>query len=68
MNVTFHCPTLELERQFVTRAEQAGFVGTEGHRSKGGLRVSLYNGVTVDDARALASFIAEFAADHRAAY
>ena len=33
-------------------------LGIEGHRSRGGLRVSLYNGVTLDDARAMATFLA----------
>jgi phosphoserine aminotransferase len=36
-------------------------IGTEGHRSRGGLRISLYNGVTLDDARAVAEFLREFA-------
>ncbi len=65
MNVTFRCPTAELDARFVARAEEAGFVGTDGHRSRGGLRVSLYNGVTEEDARAVAAFIAEFAHQHR---
>jgi phosphoserine aminotransferase len=61
MNVTFRCPTRELDARFVAEAEAAGMVGTEGHRSRGGLRVSLYNGVTLEDARAIATFIEEFA-------
>ncbi len=32
MNVTFRCPTAELDACFVTRAVHAGLVGTEGHR------------------------------------
>ncbi len=64
MNVTFRCPTRELDARFVERATGAGLVGMEGHRSRGGLRISLYNGVTVDDARAAAAFLAEFAHDH----
>jgi phosphoserine aminotransferase len=65
MNVTFRCPTAELDAAFESRATRAGLVGTEGHRSRGGLRVSLYNGVTVEDARAMAAFLEEFAHDHR---
>jgi phosphoserine aminotransferase len=61
MNVVFRCPTRELDALFVARAEQAGLAGTEGHRSRGGLRISLYNGVTLDDARAAAAFLSEFA-------
>jgi phosphoserine aminotransferase len=65
MNVTFRCATPELDARFVARAEQAGFVGTGGHRSRGGLRLSLYNGVTLDDARAVAAFVEEFAHEQR---
>lgn len=67
MNVAFRCPTPALDARFVARAEEAGLVGTEGHRSRGGMRISLYNGVTLDDARAAAAFLAEFAHEHRQA-
>ncbi|HSY20940.1 MAG TPA: 3-phosphoserine/phosphohydroxythreonine transaminase [Polyangiaceae bacterium] len=61
VNVVFRCATPELDALFVARAEQAGLLGTEGHRSRGGLRISLYNGVTLDDANAAAAFLSEFA-------
>jgi phosphoserine aminotransferase len=64
MNVAFRCATPELDAIFVSRAEQAGLVGTEGHRSRGGLRVSLYNGVTLEDATVIAAFLSEFAYEH----
>ena len=67
MNVTFRCPTPKLDALFVARADQAGLLGTEGHRSRGGLRISLYNGVTLDDAHAAAAFLEEFAHEHRSA-
>jgi phosphoserine aminotransferase len=65
MNVTFRCPTAELDACFEARATQAGLLGTEGHRSRGGLRISLYNGVTIEDARVVATFLSEFAHEHR---
>jgi phosphoserine aminotransferase len=64
MNVTFRCPTKALDALFVASAEQAGLIGTEGHRSRGGLRISLYNGVTLEDARAIADFVVDFAEKH----
>jgi len=64
MNVTFRCPTEALDALFVESAEQAGFVGTQGHRSRGGLRISLYNGTTLEDAREVADFLADFARQH----
>ena len=36
-------------------------VGMKGHRSVGGIRVSLYNAVPVEWARALADFMQSFA-------
>ena len=65
MNVAFRCPTPELEARFLADAAAAGMIGMEGHRSVGGLRVSLYNGVTREDARVAATFMREFAAVHR---
>lgn len=61
MNVTFRCPTPEQDASFVTGAEEAGLVGVGGHRSRGGLRISLYNGVTLEDARVVADYLGSFA-------
>jgi phosphoserine aminotransferase len=49
-----------LEKKFATEAAAAGLVGTPGHRSVGGLRVSLYNAVTLEAVEALRSFMREF--------
>ena len=61
MNVVFHLPTPELDAAFVSEAKKAGMVGLKGHRICGGIRASLYNAVSVDDVRALVSFLEEFA-------
>ena len=49
-----------VEKRFVQAAALAGMAGTAGHRSVGGLRVSLYNAVTVEAVTALADFMHEF--------
>ena len=49
-----------LEKQFAKEAAAAGLVGTPGHRSVGGMRVSLYNAVTLEAVEALTSFMREF--------
>ena len=64
MNVVFRLPDEALERRFVEDAAAQGMVGLAGHRSVGGIRASLYNAVSVDAARALAAFMAHFAARH----
>lgn len=61
MNVTFRCPTAELDERFAREAEAAGLIGLKGHRTAGGLRASLYNAMPRAGAEALASFMAEFA-------
>ena len=64
LNVTFRCASPKLDQRFVAEADAAGLIGTEGHRSRGGLRISLYNGVSVEDAAVMAQFLADFARRH----
>ncbi len=61
MNVVFRLRDEALEGRFVKEAAAAGMVGLAGHRSVGGVRVSLYNAVSPDDARTLASLMDDFA-------
>ncbi len=49
-----------LERAFLERAEREGLFGLRGHRATGGLRASLYNGMPLSGARALADFMRDF--------
>ena len=49
MNVDFFLPTEELDDQFVKEAKKAGMVGLKGYRDIGGIRVCIYNAVTVDN-------------------
>ncbi|HLV96989.1 MAG TPA: 3-phosphoserine/phosphohydroxythreonine transaminase [Candidatus Acidoferrales bacterium] len=62
MNVVFRVAggDAETEKRFVAKAAEAGMVGVAGHRSVGGMRVSLYNAVPLDAVEALLSFMREF--------
>lgn len=60
MNVVFRLPNEELEKRFVDEAKKARMVGLKGHRSVGGIRVSLYNAVEPAWVDALASFMNDF--------
>ena len=62
MNVVFTLPSTELEDKFLKEAKAENMVGLKGHRSVGGIRVSLYNAVSLEWTRTLAEFMAEFAA------
>lgn len=60
MNVTFRLPSDELGNQFLQQAAQAGMVGLKGHRSLGGIRVSLYNAVPLAAVQALTDLMVAF--------
>src|SRR5258707_6395402 len=49
-----------IEKKFAAEAAAAGLVGTPGHPSVGGMRVSLYNAVEPAAVEALTSFMREF--------
>ncbi len=64
MNVTFHLPSEALTARFVSEAGGEGLQGLKGHQALGGIRVSLYNAVTVEAVRVLAEFMAAFRKRH----
>jgi phosphoserine aminotransferase len=49
-----------LEKEFLKKAEANGMLQLKGHRSVGGIRASLYNALTVENAETLAKFMREF--------
>ncbi|MBL8763825.1 MAG: 3-phosphoserine/phosphohydroxythreonine transaminase [Phycisphaerae bacterium] len=61
MNITFKCPTPELDDRFCKEAAAAGLDGLKGHRSTGGMRASAYNAMPEAGCKALADFMREFA-------
>jgi phosphoserine aminotransferase len=60
MNVDFFMPSEELTATFVSEAKKAGMVGLKGYRDIGGIRVSTYNAVTVDNVATLVDFMEAF--------
>ncbi len=64
MNITFKLPNAHLEDQFLQASHQAGLTGLKGHRSLGGIRASLYNGVTVEAVEYLIQFMQHFYERH----
>uniref|UniRef100_U5EWV5 Phosphoserine aminotransferase n=1 Tax=Corethrella appendiculata TaxID=1370023 RepID=U5EWV5_9DIPT len=67
MNIPFRiCNGDEaMEKEFLKQAESLGMVQLKGHRSVGGIRASLYNAVTVDNAQTLAKFMLAFYEKHK---
>lgn len=60
-NVTFRIENPEKEAQFLSEAQEAGFIGIKGHRIVGGIRISMYSGIHPDSVQQLASFMKDFA-------
>lgn len=60
MNLTMRLPSEELEKKFVSEAKAQGMVGLKGHRSVGGIRVSLYNAVPLAGVDKLVAFMEKF--------
>ncbi|HPS79785.1 MAG TPA: 3-phosphoserine/phosphohydroxythreonine transaminase [Thermoanaerobaculaceae bacterium] len=60
MNVDFFLPTPEQDDAFVKAAKAAGMVGLKGYRDVGGIRVSMYNAVSVANVETLVAFMEEF--------
>lgn len=61
MNIVFRLPNEELEEKFVAEAKKRRMIGLKGHRSVGGIRVSVYNSCPMEAAEAVTSFMKEFA-------
>ena len=64
MNVPFWLRDESLNDAFLAGAKARGLLALKGHKSVGGMRASLYNAVPVEAARALVTYLNEFAARH----
>ncbi|HXJ17086.1 MAG TPA: 3-phosphoserine/phosphohydroxythreonine transaminase [Candidatus Polarisedimenticolia bacterium] len=62
MNVVFRVAGGDeaIEKKFAQAAAAAGLIGVKGHRSVGGMRVSLYNAVAIEAVDAIVSFMRDF--------
>ncbi|GAB0093536.1 Phosphoserine aminotransferase [Sergentomyia squamirostris] len=69
MNVPFRIGSAQgdeaLEKAFLKGAEARQMVQLKGHRSVGGIRASLYNAVTIQDAETLVAFMKDFSQEHK---
>ncbi|VDN09012.1 unnamed protein product [Dibothriocephalus latus] len=60
VNIVFRLPSKDLENKWVEGAEALGLQNVRGHRTVGGLRVSLYNAHTLEDAQIMAQYMLAF--------
>ena len=53
-------PNDKLESLFLSEAIKSDMIELKGHRAVGGIRVSLYNGVSVEETKRLVDFMRQF--------
>jgi len=61
ISVVFTLPDQNLENHFLNLAQKEQFIGLRGHRSIGGIRISLYSHVLLSSVKALCQFMEHFA-------
>ena len=59
-NIIFKFLNEDLEKKFLIEAIEKGILGLNGHRSEGGIRISLYNSVTDEMVDYLSEFMDKF--------
>ena len=60
MNVPFLLGNDDLDTKFLSESKNAGLLALKGHRSVGGMRASLYNGLPEEAVEALIEFMDDF--------
>ncbi len=60
MNATFTIKDAEKEKRFLDLCRENGMVGLKGHRSVGGLRVSMYNAMPLSSVKAIVELMRSF--------
>ncbi len=61
LNIVCDLPSAVLTQEFLKATDDQGMIGLKGHGSRGGLRISLYNAVSVEATQRLAAFMQDFA-------
>jgi phosphoserine aminotransferase len=64
MNATFSIKDAKLEKEFLDLCKDNGMIGVKGHRSVGGLRVSMYNALPLSSVQAICDLMKEFNEKH----
>lgn len=60
MNIPFVTGNADLDALFVNQATENGFVNIKGHRTVGGMRASVYNGMPLEGVEKLVAFMKKF--------
>jgi phosphoserine aminotransferase len=60
MNVPFILKDNELDKIFLSEAREVDLIELKGHRSVGGMRASIYNGMPMEGVDTLVDFMRDF--------
>jgi phosphoserine aminotransferase len=63
-NFVFKLKSPELDALFIAEAEKAGILEIKGYRTLGGVRASMYNGISLESAGYFAQFMRNFKEKH----
>lgn len=63
-NFVFRLPSAELDALFVAEAQKEGIIEIKGYRTLGGIRASMYNGISLESAQFFAQFMQSFKSRH----
>ena len=64
MNVPFLLVNEDLNDKFLKESQEAGLLALKGHRSVGGMRASIYNGLPEEGVDALIDFMDIFSKEN----
>ncbi len=64
MNAVFTTTNPNLENDFLEACNQNGMVGVKGHRSVGGLRISMYNAMPLNSVKNFCELMEDFSNRH----
>ena len=60
VNVVINLAKEDLTDSFIKEAEKEGLINIKGHKSKGGIRASIYNAMPLKGVKKLISFMQNF--------
>jgi len=65
VNIVLTINPKSIQDKFIKEAHSLGFVGLAGHRIVGGIRISLYNAISVEDTQKLVTFMQQFMKENK---
>jgi len=65
MNITFTLHSEELNKLFIRLAEEEDIINIGGHHKRGGIRLSIYNWISIEDCEKISDYMIRFMESHK---